>query len=253
MRTILYLLFAIGLTFCSATSSAQTVSGKVGGHKYVDLGLPSGLKWATCNIGASKPTDYGNYFAWGEVKPKKKYDWITYKWSKYIKVSDKGHKKKQIKYCANSIVTYEGKTFMPQGGVPDTLSTLEKEDDAATVNWGKKWRMPTTNEQQELLDGCTWEWTTNFSNTGITGLVGTSKTNGNVIFLPASGFRMNSVIRERDKFGAYWSSSLSMTQDQKNMMDPSAYSLGLYFFFKKEGLTNWDDRFFGMNVRAVVK
>lgn len=252
MRTILRLFLAIGLTYCGTTCSAQTVSGKVGGHNYVDLGLPSGLKWATCNVGGSKPTDYGNYYAWGEVKPKKKYDWNSYKWSKLFSVPDKGYKKKQIKYCANSIITYKGETYVPKEGVPDTLSTLEQEDDAATANWGKKWRMPSSIEQQELLDGCNWEWTTNFANTGVTGMVGTSKTNGNVIFLPASGFRMNFTIRESGNFGAYWSSSLSRTQDERNMMDPSAYSLGLYIK-DKGGITNWDDRFFGMNVRAVVK
>lgn len=252
MPKIIYSLIALAIAASGMESSAQTISGKVGKHPYVDLGLPSGLKWATCNVGASKPTKFGDYFAWGEVKPKKEYNWRSYKWAHFVKITDNGFKMRQTKYCANSIITYNGETYIPKDYVPDLLKTLLEEDDAATANWGKEWRMPTSEEQQELIDGCDWLWTDDFSGTGVAGMIGTSKTNGNVIFLPASGFRMETQQREKGRFGAYWSSSLSMEQDNKNILNPSAYSMGLYL--KEKGcITNWDDRFFGMNIRAVLK
>ena len=103
------------------------------GHEYVDLGLPSGIKWATCNVGATTPEEYGDYFAWGETQPKDYYDWSTYKYCN-------GDEYSITKYCTRS--TY---------GTVDIKTTLELSDDAARVNWGGKWRMPTIEEQKELL------------------------------------------------------------------------------------------------------
>lgn len=251
MKSRIYSLIVIGMVLCGVDSSAQTVSGKTGGHEYVDLGLPSGLKWATCNVGAEKATEFGDFFAWGEVVPKKEYNWNSYKWSSIVKLANSNFKRRQIKYCANSIIVRDGNTYMPKEGLPDTLSTLLSQDDAASAIWGKKWRMPSSEEHKELLDGCDWVWTDDFANSGVAGMIGTSKSNGNTIFVPASGFRMDSTLRERGNFGAYWSSSLSRKQDNMNIMNPSGCALG--FYIKTSGaLVNWDDRFFGMNVRAVV-
>lgn len=168
----------------------DTPEGIENGHNWVDLGLS--VKWATMNVGANKPEEYGDYFAWGETQPKSTYNCSTYKWcngssySSYI-----------TKYCTNSDDgTYDGK------------STLELADDAARANWGGSWRMPTKEEQDELRHNCTWEWTTQ---NGVEGYKVTSKKKGytkNSIFLPAAGFRRDSSLYSVGSYGDYWSSSL---------------------------------------------
>ena len=115
-------------------------SGSANGHEYVDLGLPSGTLWATCNVGASKPEEYGDYFAWGETKPKSDYSWETYKWCK-------GSSKTMTKYCTNSKYGYNGFT--------DDLWELLPEDDAATVNWGSGWQTPSLAQLKELFNSIT--------------------------------------------------------------------------------------------------
>ena len=161
--------------------------GEEKGHIYVDLGLPSGLKWATCNIGATTPEGYGDYFAWGETNPKDNYKWSTYKYCK-------GSSDTMTKYCTQS--SY---------GTVDNKTTLELSDDAARANWGGTWRMPTKVEQDELRNNCTWTWTTQ---NGVNGHKVTSKTNGNSIFLPAAGYRYGTSVDYVGSYGTYWSSSL---------------------------------------------
>ena len=156
------------------------------GHEYVDLGLS--VKWATCNVGATRPEDAGDYFAWGETQPKSKYDWSTYKWCR------DGRFDKQTKYCTNS-----------NYGTVDNKTQLELSDDAARANWGGSWRMPTKAEQDELRNNCTWTWTTQ---NGVNGYKVTSKSNGNSIFLPAAGYRPDSSLYDAGSYGYYWSSSL---------------------------------------------
>ena len=160
------------------------------GYVWVDLGLPSGIKWASCNVGAEKPEDYGNYYAWGEVLPKEDYSWTTYKYAN-------GNYNKLTKYCNNA--------SYGDNGFTDNKTTLDPEDDAAHVNWGGSWRMPTNTEWQELQDNCTWTWTTQ---NGINGYRVTSQTNSNSIFLPAAGFRDGTSLGSVGKDGSYWSSSL---------------------------------------------
>ena len=158
-------------------------------HEYVDLGLPSGTLWATCNVGASKPEEYGDYFAWGETSPKGKYDWKTYKWCD-------GREFTLNKYCTNS--TY---------GLEDGKKELEPEDDAATVNWGSDWRMPSLDQILELYyyENTTTELTTQ---NGVNGFLITSLKNGNTLFLPATRQRID-VDLENSKFlGNYWTRSL---------------------------------------------
>ena len=135
----------------------------ISGVQAVDLGLS--VKWASCNVGANKPEEYGDYFAWGEVKPKSVYNWTTYKYCK-------GTNKTMTKYSTDSYY-----------GIVDNKTTLEAQDDAATANWGGAWRMPTKAEQDELRTKCTWVWTTL---NGVNGykVIGS---NGNSIFLPAAG------------------------------------------------------------------
>ena len=157
-------------------------------HTYVDLGLPSGLLWATCNVGADNPEDYGDYFAWGETQPKSIYNWSTYQYCN-------GNYNTLTKYCNNSSYGYNGFT--------DNLTTLLPEDDAATANWGSDWRMPTKEEWQELYNNTTCTWTTQ---NGVNGCLFTAS-NGDTLFLPAAGYRDISSLDYAGSDGLYWSSS----------------------------------------------
>ena len=109
-------------------------------HEWVDLGLPSGTLWATCNVGASVPEQYGDYFAWGETTPKEYYDFSTYKWCN-------GTWNSLTKYCSDSF-----------WGTVDNKRELDSEDDAASANWGSSWRMPSADQMKELCRSCTWQW-----------------------------------------------------------------------------------------------
>ena len=118
-------------------------------HEYVDLGLPSGTLWATYNVGANSPEEYGDYFAWGETQPKDTYTWSTYQ---YANGGSPWGNPNLTKYCANSQYGYNGYV--------DDLTILLPEDDAATANWGSNWRMPTQEEWWELGSNTTHTWTT---------------------------------------------------------------------------------------------
>ncbi|MBP3717686.1 MAG: DUF1566 domain-containing protein [Paludibacteraceae bacterium] len=212
--------------YYATADQGVTVSGKEGIYTYVDLGLESGTKWATCNVGATKPTEYGDYFAWGETKPKEEYRESTYKWCK-------GSSTSMTKYCTDSYF-----------GTVDNKKVLDAEDDAATANWGSAWRMPTRDEIKELLDGCSWEWVNDFNGSGVRGRLGTSKKNGATIFLPAAGYRIGTDFYSVGKYGYYWSSSLEE--------DISSHAYCLYFL---DGDIDWvtDDRYYGHCVRAVLR
>ena len=158
-------------------------------HEWVDLGLPSGTLWATCNVGANSPEEYGDYFAWGETEPKNDYSWSTYKYCK-------GTTDTMTKYCNRS--SY---------GTVDNKIELEPSDDAATVNWGSDWQMPSDEQCDELYNSSytTTTWTT------LNGKYGrkiTSKSNSNSIFLPAAGGREHTSLSGAGVFGNYWSRSL---------------------------------------------
>lgn len=186
---------------------------KYNGHEYVDLGLS--VKWATMNVGATSPEDYGGYFAWGETQSKS-----TYNWGSYFDSVD-GSNTNFNKYSTSK------------------KTTLDPEDDAAHVNWGGDWRMPTSNEVNELINSCTWTWTTQ---NGVNGYKVTSKKNGNSIFLPAAGCRNDSSLRYVGSLGGYWSSSLD-----------SSYSYNAYFldFYSSYVVRGNGNRGFGQSVRAV--
>lgn len=193
-----YVRMSASLNNCGETLSfiTETPSGLVGktdGYSWVDLGLPSGTKWATCNIGASSPEDFGDYFAWGETKGynsgKTVFDECTY-------IYCKGCDPSKIKYCTKS-----------KFGKVDNKTTLEPLDDAACANWGGSWRMPTQKECRELIDCCTTTWTTMNE---VYGILFKSKNNGMTIFLPASGCRGESSLNNVGTFGGYWSSSLRL-------------------------------------------
>ncbi len=196
-------------------------------HEYVDLGLPSGTLWATTNVGAASPADYGDYFAWGETKPKSIYNWPTYKWCR-------GSVDTQTKYCTDS-----------DYGTVDNKPQLEAADDAATANWGSDWCMPTQTQQNELMNTSytTWTWTmmTNSRGVSVNGYKIVSKFNGNSIFLPAAGYRKFALLGGVGSDGAYWSSSLC------------AYSFSAYFvrFYSYSFVRDYSDRAVGHSVRPV--
>ena len=174
------------VSFTTKEVSISDPTGTENGYGYVDLGLS--IKWATMNVGASSPEDYGDYFAWGETEPKEVYDWSTYK------------------YCNGSYISLTKYNNSSSYGTVDNKTQLELSDDAARANWGSSWRMPTKEEQEELCEQCTWKWTTQ---NGVNGYKVTSKKNGNSIFLPAAGYRKDSSLNKAGSYGCYWSSSLS--------------------------------------------
>ena len=205
------------------TYDFRPATGTENGHTWVGLGLPSGLQWASCNVGATTPEDYGNYYAWGETAPKTDYSWATYKYAN-------GDKNKLTKYCS--------KASYGDNGFTDDKTTLEPEDDAAHVNRGGDWRMPTAAEMDELLENCTWTWTTQ---KGINGYQVTSKTNGNSIFLPAAGYRYYTGLYNAGSIGDYMSSSL----------DTDAHYTWSGYFGSDYMYRNGRARFLGLSVRPV--
>lgn len=195
----------------------------IGGHDYVDLGLPSGLLWATCNVGADSPEDYGDHFAWGEIEPKSVYNWSTYRYCM-------GRDSTMTKYCNNASYGYNGFT--------DNLTVLDASDDAATAQWGNGWRMPTQVECQELLNNTTNIWTTQ---NGVIGLLFTAS-NGNSLFLPAAGGFNGDYHFFAGYEGYYMSSSLWVLPNM---------AWGLTIRSDYSGTIDWYYRDHGYSVRPV--
>ena len=204
------------------TLLANFTYNSIGGHAYVDLGLPSGTLWATCNVGADSPEGYGDYFAWGETQPK-----VTYYWTNYQYCN--GNNNTLTKYCNNSSFGYNGFT--------DNLTILEPGDDAATANWGSSWRMPTEEEWHELYNNTTNIWTTQ---NGVDGRLFTAA-NGNTLFLPAAGYRSGASLSS--SVGDYWSSSL--------YLDNPTRAWELNFSLDSCSLSSYGHRKLGLSVRAV--
>lgn len=211
------------------------LSGTCNEHGYVDLGLPSGIKWATMNIGATTPEGYGDYFAWGEttafgrdLSDGRVFDMESYRW--YNGLNDK-----LTKYCTSE-----------EYGFVDNRTVLEPGDDAATVNWGGDWRMPTREEANELIANCSWTWT---KRNGVTGYVGKSNANGKLIFLPAAGNRNHSNLLNFGVWGNYATSSLHWEENDwdfdfsgsNSVMSLESGDISVYS----------SDRFNGQSVRAV--
>ena len=189
----------------------------------VDLGLS--VKWASFNIGAEKPEEYGDYYAWGETAPKENYSWSTYKF---------GRRSSGPIFKYNTISSY---------GSIDNKTVLEPEDDVAHVKLGGKWRMPTDAEWAELRTKCTWTWVTNYNGSGINGGL-VKATNGNSIFLPAAGYRDATNLYNAGSGGRYWSSSLSLDY-------PSG---ALIVVFGSDGVGEGiGDRSYGRSVRPVTE
>ena len=196
--------------------------GNINGPEYVDLGLPSGTLWATCNVGANTPEGYGDYFAWGETQPKDYYGWSTYKYCN-------GDEDQLTKYCNNSSYGYNGFT--------DNLTVLQPVDDAATANMGSGWCMPSEAQWEELYQNTTNTWTTQ---NGVNGRLFTAS-NGNSLFLPAAGGHWDGYLSSVGRIGSYWSNSLDTSPE-----------VALYFSFSSGNCFVLNDyRDCGQSVRAV--
>ena len=204
-------------TYSSQEETVQVEADRINGHEYVDLGLS--VKWATCNIGANKPEDYGYYFAWGETKRKS--------------------------YCSKNTSKTYGKDMEDIAG--------DLQHDAARTNWGgdrrylfieRSWRMPTKDDFQELLDNTDSEWVHDYNGTGVGGRKFTSKTNGNSIFIPFSGERLDSSFFFQGTFGNVWSSSLG-----------TSYSANAWYLYFNSGscYMSYSNRCDGQTVRGVMK
>ena len=215
MRSSILIITSMFMLSCAGVKVTQDQ------HEYVDLGLPSGTLWATCNIGATSPEDYGDYFAWGETTIKTDFRWST------------------LNYCGDE----KGENFskyntLPKYGSVDNKTTLERSDDAATANWGVNWCMPTRQQFQELNDKCSWTWIVRNGKIGYE----VKGPNGNTMFFPGAGCRVGTFF-SNDSCGHYWSSSL-------DVVEPFGGS-GLDFNSDDLYFDGWYWRFLGRSVRPV--
>ena len=184
------------------------------GHGFVDLGLPSGLLWATCNVGATSPEQAGLYFAFGETT---------------------GYTAEQVKKGERS---FDSANYT----APSVSETLNLEQDAARANLGGNWRMPTKRQFSELIDNCDVTWTNDYNGTGVAGKVFTSKTNGNSVFFPAAGYCDMSYVDNVGSYGYYWSASWKLS------------SYAWYLDFGSGGqVLDYYNRYFGQSVRGVCE
>lgn len=191
-------------------------TGVINGHEWVDLGLPSGLKWAICNVGATSPEEYGDYFAWGETSTKSSYN------------------------KDNSLTYDKSNSTLESEGIIDSRGILNKRYDVANTKWGATWRMPTKNEIDELVKNCKREWTTQGGKTGckVTG------TNGNSIFVPAAGSFTADVFDGVSLYGAgksgyFWSSSVesSVNKYAEGFRFSPNYQHELFWFTRESGIS----------------
>lgn len=224
MKKTLLILSIMTLFFAGCKKDDMFEKGDMGvvnGHAWVDLGLPSGTKWATCNVGATSPEDFGHYFAWGETSTK----------------SD---------YSISNSATYELSISQLQSqGYIDSEGNLNPQCDAARANWGGSWRMPTESEMRELIDKCTWTWTTY---NGVEGY-NVKGPNGTSIFLPAAGRRGgSSLYNEEGYYGRFWSSTPGSIY-----LDDYAYHLSFYPGGKGVYWSSNGHRYYGLTVRPITE
>ena len=216
-----YVITDYGLTYGNQQSfTTETSNGSI---SFVDLDLPSGLLWATCNVGADTPEDYGDYFAFGETQTKDCFYWSNYQHCNGIYNT-------LTKYCPNSNFGYNGYF--------DNLTILQPEDDVVTIQWGIGYRMPTKEEWRELFQNTTQTWITQ---NGVNGMQFTGP-NGNSIFLPASGCFQGTTIYGIGNYGNYWSSSINTD---------TPYYAGYFFSGSSGHNLNYNQRYYGQTIRPV--
>ncbi len=224
LTVMLMMVVAMGCNKPDGPNHGNDQGNELNGHEYVDLGLPSGTLWATCNVGSETPEDYGDYFAWGETEPKEIYDWKSYKYGRFI------HERYELnKYCTDSAYGLNG--FV------DNLTVMEPDDDVARVCWGAGWRTPSIGEWEELFLNTTGAWTT------LNGVKGwrITASNGNGLFLPAAGYWWEDVLNA--DLGLYWSSTVNKEFPYR--------AWGFHFNLDSSHLCGSSDRNRGQVVRAV--
>ncbi|MBO4587845.1 MAG: hypothetical protein J5711_02960 [Bacteroidales bacterium] len=239
-RTILYFaavaIMALVFASCERNDIELTTPGDndsisqdtpTGPGEWVDLGLPSGLLWYSCNLGANAPEEYGDYYAWGEIEPKSEYTWATYR---YATVDSNGN--------AEILSKYNSKDYW---GPVDNLTTLEPEDDAATVILANGARIPTESEWRELLANTTRECTTMNNVHGVK----FTADNGNVIFLPAAGYSDYDTLNWEGHVGFYWASDLELSGNT------FAYDFEFDWGSNGTGYTHQMCRYNGQSIRPV--
>ena len=218
-------LLSVGLSSCGKDdNNGSDSNGSATVGEWVDLGLPSGLLWASHNVGTTNPEGYGDFFAWGETQPKSYYEWETYNLAN-------GSFEQLTKYCSSASYGLNGYT--------DNLVTLEPADDAAAFKVGGGARIPTRADWNELKEHTTSTWTTS---NGVRGRLYTAP-NGKSIFLPAAGTIWGSDHHYADSYGYYWSASLDAEE--------TYYAWCFYFNSGQEGGIDYNGRDDGMPVRAV--
>lgn len=224
-KTTFFLLLTsllLGFSACETNDPSDPGNGTEKGHEYVDLGLPSGLKWATMNIGAKLPEQYGSYFAWGETAPKDNYNWQTYKWCD-------GADSKFNKYCLHA-----------DAGKVDSLDVLQPKDDPAHKLWGGRWHTPSAEQVTELLSRCSFAPS---ERNGLAGLE-VKGPNGAVIFLPMAGGRNPIGLVDAGGGAYYW------TSDLFRLSSSNAHAFtGTAVEWELDAL----ERCFGLPIRPVCK
>lgn len=217
-------IIAIVMMACGGISpELDQLSGEENGHGYMDLGLS--VMWAQVNLGASMIGEYGDYYAWGETETKDYFWYNTYKYCE-------GRQNTYTKYCIN-----------PSEGKVDSLTTLELEDDAAHVQWGGSWRMPTKEEWIELREKCTWKYSHENNKKGWT----VTGPNGNKIFFPLAGGQTWNEISSRGSAGYYRSATLG------EKYSSTTYIVIMFSDDDDESAVTWGDgsRAFGQSIRPV--
>ena len=255
----IYFLATGCLAMCLSACSGDGNKGTENGHEWVDLGLPSGTKWATCNVGATKPEEFGDYYAWGEVTSKKFYDWKTYLDGKMKSEYDCGTRKDAL------------------NGVTDIAGT---QYDAAKANLGGKWRLPTDAQWDELRNECYWVWTDSYNNSNVAGYIvykakdssdkgeGTSSFYGEEMPAPASSYDLSdthiflpAAEVQIDDYQNYDCNHVGKSVDEENAPngyyqssspEGTATSGGEVFFFEGQASCFAEFRCYGRSVRAVI-
>lgn len=224
LTVMLVMVFATGCNKPNGPNHGNDQGNELNGHEYVDLGLPSGTLWATCNVGSEMPEGYGGYYAWGETEPKELYDWKSYKYGRFI------HERYELnKYCTDSAYGLNG--FV------DNLTVMEPDDDVAWTCWGEGWRIPTIGEWEELFLNTTGVWTTLNDVKGWR----CTASNGNSLFLPAAGYWWDDAFNA--DLGLYWSWTINKEFPYR--------AWGFHFNCDSSHLCGSSDRNRGQTVRAV--
>ena len=230
--------FSRGVLARNISSSTLSVMMDSQHHEYVDLGLPSGTLWATCNVGADNPWEYGDYFAWGEISPKSYYWWDSYKWIAYREPEQEDFESSDpdFSYITKYVYSLTGKCW--DTGQGELLS----EDDAATVLWGDNWCTP-SKEQIRELSNMSYTFMEKCTVNGVSGLNVKSKINGNCIFLPSAGLFSFDSLQEVGEVGYYWSRTGATSRSSYHLR--SGYNGSSIIQCSSYG------RHFGMSIRPV--